>query len=91
MVALRLCLERLYPPMKSRRVSFNLPKIETAKDLPAASAAVSEAMAGGEISPDEASVIANVLETHRRALELSDLEERLSVIEKRITENGKGN
>ena len=32
-VALRLCLERLLPPRRSRRVAFDLPTIQTAADL----------------------------------------------------------
>jgi hypothetical protein len=39
-VALRLCLERLLPPGRSRRVTFDLPTIWTAADLLPAFAAV---------------------------------------------------
>jgi hypothetical protein len=44
-VALRLCLERLLPPRKSRRVTFELPTIQMAADLLPAFAAVVSAMA----------------------------------------------
>jgi hypothetical protein len=53
-VALRLCLERLLPPRKSRRVTFDLPTIKTTGDLLPAFAALVEAMASGELAPDEA-------------------------------------
>jgi len=53
--ALRLCLERLAPPAKSRRVAMEMPPIQRAEDLPAALAAVTSAMAEGELAVDEAS------------------------------------
>src|SRR6266481_3288228 len=67
--ALRLCLERIVPPRKSRRVSFDLPKIEKTEDLLPAFAAVVAAMAAGEIALDEAAAIVGVLEAKRKALE----------------------
>ena len=39
-------------------------------------------MAKGEITPDDASTIANVLEARRRALETVELEKRLDILEK---------
>ena len=40
------------------------------------------AMARGEITPDDASTIASVLEARRRALETVELEKRLDILEK---------
>jgi hypothetical protein len=40
-----------------------------------------EAMAGGEITPDEAAVVAGVLETKRKAIETVELEARLARLE----------
>jgi hypothetical protein len=51
-VALKLCLERLLPPRKSRRVTFDLPTIQTEADLLPAFAAVVNAMGSGELAPD---------------------------------------
>src|SRR3954454_9098910 len=39
-VAMRLCMDRLCPPRRDRPVMFSLPKIETAADAKAASAAI---------------------------------------------------
>src|SRR5262249_30676848 len=83
-VALRLCLERLRTPRRSRRVTFNLPTIKTAADLLPAFAAVVSAMGAGELAPDEASMIAGVLEAKRKAIETGDLERRLAALEERI-------
>jgi hypothetical protein len=82
-VALRLCLERLLPPRRSRRVTFDLPTIRRAGDLLPAFAALVEAMASGELTPDEAAVIAGVLEAKRKAIETGDLERRLAALEER--------
>jgi hypothetical protein len=41
-------------------------------------------MASGEMTPDEAAVIAGVMETKRRALETGELEQRLDQLEQRV-------
>jgi hypothetical protein len=38
-------------------------------------------MANGDLTPDEAQMVANVLEVRRRAIETVDLENRLRVLE----------
>ncbi len=80
--ALRLCLERILPPRKSRPIEIDLPPVETADDIAAAHGAVIAAMARGEITPDDAGTIAGVLEARRRAIETVELEARLSKLEK---------
>jgi len=47
MTAIRLVLERLLPPRKDAPVSFELPAIESAEDLPTAIAALIEAVSQG--------------------------------------------
>ena len=83
MVAIRLCLERPLSAVKSRPVEIDLPPVETAKDITAAHGAVIAAMAKGEITPDDASAIAGVLEARRRAIETVELETRIEEIELR--------
>ena len=81
MQALKLCLERICPPRKSRPIKIDLPKVETAADVTAAQSAVIAAMAQADITPEEANTIAGVLEAKRRALETLELDERLSKLE----------
>ena len=81
--ALRLCLERILPPRKSRPIEIDLPPVETADDIAAAHGAVIAAMARGEITPDDAGTIAGVLEARRRTIETVDLEARIIALEKR--------
>jgi len=79
--ALRLCMERLAPAVKSRAVNLSLPAIETATDLLKAQGAAIEAMAAGEITPHEAATVASVLEAKRKALETVEIEKRLTALE----------
>src|SRR5438034_9765624 len=67
--ALRLCFERIVPARKSRRITFDLPKIEKTGDLLPAFGAVVSAMAAGELAPDEAAAVIGVLEAKRKVLE----------------------
>jgi hypothetical protein len=82
MAAIRLCLERILPAVKSRPIEIDLPPVETAEDITAAHGAVIAAMARGEITPDDASDISGVLEARRRAIETVELEARIVSLEK---------
>ncbi len=81
MTALRLCLDRIAPPPKGRRVSLDLPQIETAADVTKALSAAVQAAAAGEITLDEAGQVAGLLEAQRKAIETADLEARLAALE----------
>jgi len=81
MTAARLVLERIYPVRKGRPVHLDLPEIETVADLPVALSALLSAMGHGEITPEEAAVVANVIEAKRRTLETVELEQRIVVLE----------
>src|ERR1700736_6634750 len=79
--ALRLCIERILPPCRERTVKFVLPPIESAADIAPAMKAVTSALAGGMITPGEAATIAAVVDTFVRAIETSDFERRLQLVE----------
>jgi hypothetical protein len=79
--ALRLCIERVLPQCGDRTVNFALPPIESAADIAAAMKAVTSALAGGMITPAEAATIAAVVDTFVRAIETSDFERRLRLVE----------
>lgn len=85
MTAIRLCLERILPAVKSRPITIKLPTIKTAEDITAAHGAVIAAMAKGEITPDDASTITGILEARRRAIETVDIEARLAKIEEYLS------
>ena len=79
--AMRLCIERILPPCRERTVKFVLPPIESAADIAAAMKAVTSALAAGAITPGEAATIAAVVDTFVRAIETSDFERRLQLVE----------
>jgi hypothetical protein len=66
--ALRLCVDRILPPLKSRPVSIPITKNLNIADISVALDGVTQAMAAGTITPEEAKSVANVLEARRRAL-----------------------
>jgi hypothetical protein len=79
--ALRLCLDRLAPPRKDAPVSFALPPITSAADTVAASSALLDAVAAGEVTPDEAGRVMALLTAHKTLVEAGDLEARITVLE----------
>ncbi len=80
-LALRLCLERILPARKDRPVRIDLPPIDTAEGASMALGAVTRAMADGELTLDEASGVASIIELKRRALETTEFEARLRKLE----------
>ena len=81
MGAIRLCLDRVCPPVKDRPVAFEMPPIESAADAATAAGAVVEAVAAGELTPHEAGEVSKVLSTYVTALEASELEQRITKLE----------
>jgi hypothetical protein len=79
---LRLCISRLMPAARGRRVEIDLPADGGALgDIAASLAATMRAAAEGVISPLEAADLAAVIEAQRRTLETLDLQRRLSRLE----------
>ena len=80
-MALRLCLDRLAPARKDAPISFALPPIVTAGDTVTASAALLDAVAGGDVTPDEAGRVMALLTAHKALVETGDLEMRIAALE----------
>lgn len=79
--ALRLCLDRIAPPRKDAPVSFSLPPIRTAADTVTASAPLLDAVAAGDVTPDEAGRVMALLTAHKSLVEAGDLEARIAALE----------
>ena len=79
--AMRLCLSRIIGARNERPIRFALPPIESAADLHAAMAAITSAVARGEITPGEAYELSQVVDTFIRAIDAADFERRLQRIE----------
>jgi hypothetical protein len=88
--ALRLCLARVLPPRRDRSVAFELPNIATIADAREASSAVLAACAEGSLAPREAADVMALIATHLKTLELTEIEARLTALEKeRQSEEGR--
>ena len=77
-------LKRMWTVPKGRPVEIDLPPIEEPADLVKAHAAVVAAVAAGEITAEEASGLASVLEGQRRAFELAEQEVRVVQLEDQL-------
>lgn len=64
-------------------VEFNLPPIVAPADAVNAVAAIVNAVATGELTPEEAQAVAGVVEIQRRAIETQDLADRFAALEER--------
>jgi hypothetical protein len=78
-----LVLRRIWPERKGRPVVLELPAVNDASGIVQALARITEAAAGGEITPDEAQALAGLVEIQRRAIETNDLAERIAALEAR--------
>lgn len=82
MRAAELILSRCWPARRGRPVTLpDMPTMTAAADLVAALSVVAQAMAAGEITPDEGQAVAAVLESQRKAIETADLAARIEKLE----------
>ena len=86
-VAMKLCMDRYYPPRRERRLKLELPDIQTAGDVHTALRTVVQEAAQGNITTGQAEHLAKVLEFGRRAIETEDLANRIAELENKVKEN----
>jgi hypothetical protein len=79
--ALRLCLERICPPRKDAPVQFTLPTMNSAADAAQAAGAIVQAVADGDLTPIEAAGVMGLIDSYRRTLETTEIEQRISALE----------
>ena len=80
-VALRLCMDRIAPPPKDAAVTFSMPTMSNALDAAEAAGSVLKAVSEGELTPIEATRVMGLIDSYRRTLELTEIEERLRALE----------
>ena len=80
-VALRLCMERIAPAPKDQPISFSLPKMNNALGASEAAGSVLTAVSEGELTPIEATRVMGLIDSFRRTLELTEIEQRLQALE----------
>jgi len=86
--AMKLVIDRILPQRRGRPVRFELPEVEGAADVTAAHGAVLRACATGVLTPDEAGLIATVLDAKRRSIETTEITARLAALEQAQAERG---
>lgn len=80
-VALRLCMDRIAPPPKDNPVCFALKAMQGTLDASEAAASVLAAVSEGELTPIEGTRVMGLIDSYRRALELTEIEQRLKALE----------
>ena len=81
--ACNLIIERAYgKALPSRPIVLELPDTSTVAGVTAAVAAIIQAAASGTVTPAEASDFCSLLDSQRRAIELSEIEMRLAKLER---------
>lgn len=81
--AAKLILDRLIPLRKGRPVEIDLPDMVGPSDVVSALSATLRAVSEGHLTPDEAQALAHILEGQRRAIETTELEDRIKTLEER--------
>lgn len=85
--AARIIFDGCYPAPKGRFIEIEMPEMKTTADLMAAHGAIMAAIADGAITIDEGSSLAGIVELRRKAIETSELEQRIAALE---AQKGKG-
>ena len=80
-IALRLCMDRIAPPPKDAVVKFSMPTMSNALDAAEAAGSVLRAVSEGALTPTEATRVMGLIDSYRRTLELTEIEERLLALE----------
>lgn len=79
--ALRICLDRIMAPVKSRDLPIQMATLTGS--LAEQAQQVTSALTRGELTPDEAVAVMQTLNSQARILEIDDLDKRLKALEAR--------
>jgi hypothetical protein len=86
--AVALIIKTQLPVAKDPSIAFDMPKLESASDVPSAIKGVLDAIASGDITPSEGNNVILSLEAYGRSLILDGHEERLAALEAAIAKHG---
>src|SRR5262245_11671240 len=81
--ALRMVLDRVWPPRKGQPVNVVMPPINSSQDLFHAIAAIWTAIREGRLTPEEASDLSILIDRSLQAIELYDITKRIAALEAR--------
>jgi hypothetical protein len=88
LIAIRIVMDRLLPVRRERSVSLDMPKINAASDLIAATSALTAAVADGQITPGEAASLSQLVGNTAKAVETFELADRLARLEEQMAAKG---
>ena len=80
-VALKLCLERILPPIKERSIQLNLQAPHTTEEILHAMGQVFVHVVDGTIGPQEGNTLMNMFAATTKGIETFQLEQRLAALE----------
>lgn len=80
--ALRMCLDRLMPPVRARDLPVKMPALTGT--LTEQGRKVLNVMASGDLTPSEAASILQALASQGRLVEMDELEQRVRKLESRM-------
>jgi len=80
-VALKLCVERLFPARPDGYIQMPLPRTQTLQDVADGNQLVLQAIARGRITPADGEALSRILEDRRRVLESVEWEARIEALE----------
>lgn len=89
--ALKLCLDRLMPPIREERIRVTVPPIKGPDDFPVVQASILASVAAGELLPSEGQALSALVEAQRRAHETTAMAKQLADIQdvlNKITSKG---
>ena len=84
MTAARIILDRLVPLRRGRPTPFTLPEQDDTDAVVQAFQSITSSLAAGELTAEEASAIASVLDAQRKAYETASIEARLEALENAV-------
>lgn len=80
--ALRLCIERLIPPLKTRDEAVTVNGLRGDQSLTEQGSAIVNALAAGQVTPSEAASLMQTVTAQARIIEIEDLAARIERLEK---------
>jgi len=79
--ALRLCIDRLMPALRAKDESVVIDGLDKSGSLVEQGQSVITALAGGKVSPSDASTLMNVIAAQAKITEIDELERRVTELE----------
>lgn len=81
--AMRLCIERLIPKVKSETVEFSLPDLDMTKtdSLLTIGAEILRSVSSHNLTPEQGKILSDIVEAQRKNIEMSDLAIRITEVE----------